>query len=305
MAGRDGAAARVAEGQHGMVTHAQAVAAGLSRGEIRHRRDSGRWVAVDPLVYRIAGLPVGWHASVLAAVLGAGDGAVASHRTAGVLWQLDGCRQGVPELTLPRGRRHPGRRAARLHWSTDLGLTRPVRRHGIPTTPVDRTLLDLAGVVGATTLHLAVDDARRRGLIGWDGLVDVLVRHARRGRRGVGGLRRLLDEHAAEVVATDSGFERLVVAMLCSAGLPAPVLQHPVAVGGRDVRLDLAYPPERVGIELDGSIHLRRDVWEADHARQNALVLAGWTILRFTFRDYRRRPGAMAAEVARALAAAA
>ena len=49
---------------------------------------------------------------------------------------------------------------------------------------------------------------------------------------------------------TDSGFERLVVSRLVEAGLPAPVLQHAVEVGGRRYRIDLAYPGERVAIEL-------------------------------------------------------
>ena len=68
----------------------------------------------------------------------------------------------------------------------DLHLVTPVIRNGVPTTPVARTLLDLGAVVPAPLLHLAVDDARRRGLTDWDALLDVLVAHARRGRRGVG-----------------------------------------------------------------------------------------------------------------------
>ena len=143
------------------------------------------------------------------------------------------------------------------------------------------------------------------GLVDWDGLIDVYARHARRGRRGAGPLRTLLEAHAAEVVATGSGFERMVVATLVSSGLPAPALQHEVTVAGRRYRLDLAYPHRWLAIELDGGDHLRRAVWEADHVRQNALVLAGWTILRFTWRDYRWRRPALVAEVRGALAAAA
>ena len=104
---------------------------------------------------------------------------------------------------------------------------------------------------------------------------------------------------------TDSGFERLVVARLREAGLPAPALQHEVVVAGKTYRIDLAYPEARVAIELDGSVHLRRDVWEADHGRQNALVLAGWTVLRFTWRDYLDRPADLVRHVAAALRAAA
>jgi very-short-patch-repair endonuclease len=152
-------------------------------------------------------------------------------------------------------------------------------------------------------VHLAVDDARRRRLIDWNGLLAILVSHARRGRRGVGVLRRILDEHFGEVAVTDSGFERLVVTSLCESGLPRPAIQHEVHLGGRLYRLDLAYPLAKLAIELDGSVHLRRDTWEADHARQNALILAGWRLLRFTWRDYLHRGGKLVAEVRAALSA--
>jgi very-short-patch-repair endonuclease len=256
-------------------------------------------------VYRVAAVPVGWESVLLAHVLGAGPGAVASHRSAAVLWGLDGVRRGAPELTTTRYRHYVVPPGVRVHRSADLSLVTPAMRDRIPVTPVDRTLLDLGAVVPPGVLHLAVDDARRRGLVDWDALIDVLVRHARRGRRGAGPLRALLEAHAAEVVATGSGFERMVISALLSAGLPPPVLQHEVVVGDRRFRIDLAYPPRRLGIELDGGDHLRRHVWEADHERQNALVLAGWTILRFTWRDYRWRRPALVAEVRRALAMAA
>jgi very-short-patch-repair endonuclease len=84
-------------------------------------------------------------------------------------------------------------------------------------------------------------------------------------------------------------------------GLPRPVLQHEVVCGDDRFRLDLAYPDPMIGIELDGSIHRRRDIWEADHARQNALILVGWTLLRFTWRDYRDRAKQLVAEVRAAL----
>jgi very-short-patch-repair endonuclease len=295
----DAAIGRQAERQHGLVMHAPAIEAGLTQAGIHHRLASGRWVAAASRVYRVTGATATWEARILAAVLSAGPGAVASHRTAAALWQLDGSRRGRPELAIPRGRRHRGD-SVRIHRSTDLALVRPTMRLGIPTTPVARTLLDLGAVVTFEQLHLAVDDARRRRLVSWDDLVGVLVSHARRGRRGAGPLRALLSDHAAEVVATDSGFERLVIALLRSAGLPQPALQYVVEVDGRRYRLDMAYPEARVAIELDGTVHLRRDVWEADHARQNALILAGWTLLRFTWRDYTDRPSRIVTEVRRA-----
>jgi very-short-patch-repair endonuclease len=233
-------------------------------------------------------MPVTWESQLLAAVLGAGPGALASHRSAAVLWGLEGVRPGIPEISIPRGRKHryPD---ARVHQSTDLDRTTSTIIDGIPTTLVARTLLDLGAVMSFEAVHVALDYARRKKLTNWQVLLDTLVVHARRGRDGVGTLRAILDEHFDEVAATESAFERLVYVALCDAGLPRPELQHEVRIGLRTYRLDLAYPELKIAIELDGSDHLRRSTWENDHVRQNSLINAGWTLLRFTWRDYKER----------------
>lgn len=237
---------------------------------------------------------------MLAHILGAGPGAVASHRTAAAPWGIDGFRQGVPELSVPYPAAYR-RAGTRTHRSSDLHLTSSTTRSNIPVTSVERTLLDLGAVVPGRQVHLALEDARRRKLTDWDQLLSALVTHAKKGRRGVGVLRSILDQHAGEVAVTDSGFERLVATALVQAGLPRPVLQHEVRIRGRRYRIDLAYPDPRLAIELDGSVHLRRDVWEADHARQNALMLSGWTVLRFTWRDYLDHRSRLVTEVRSAL----
>jgi very-short-patch-repair endonuclease len=214
---------------------------------------------------------------------------------------VDGFRRvGKPELVLPRTQRFR-RTDAIVHRSGDLHLVDPVRLEGIPTTPIERTLLDLGAVVSRQRVLLAIDDARRRKLTGWNGLLTTLVLHARRGRDGVGVLRSILEEHHGEVATADSGFERLVMTRLIEAGLPRPVLQHEVRIGPATYRIDLAYPDERVAIELDGQIHLQREVWERDHFRQTVLTNAGWHVLRFTWTQYKENPAWMVREIRAAL----
>lgn len=288
--------ARIARSQHGLVTVEQLSRLGVTRKMIRTRLASRQWIKVDRGVIRLAAVAVSWESQVLARVLSAGEGAVASHRSAAALWELDGCRKGAVEISVPRGRRYR-RPGVRTYESTDLHLVAPVLRNHIPTTRVARTLLDLGAAVPLGQVHVALDSARRRGLTNWDELLGTLVAHARRGRRGVGTLRAILNEHFGEVAVTDSGFEHLVVALLREFGLPRPVLQHEVRLGERTYRLDLAYPGAMLAIELDGSVHLERRVWEADHVRQNALILAGWTVLRFTWRDYLDHPSKLVATV--------
>ena len=93
--------------------------------------------------------------------------------------------------------------------------------------------------------------------------------------RGVGTLRLILDGHHDEILATDSGAERLLVTLLVQHGRPRPEVQYTVTHAGGTFRLDIAYPAERVAIEYDGAGHLARDRWEADHGRQNLVVLDG------------------------------
>lgn len=291
---------RLMRRQHGLATVEQLRTLGVSRQMLRTRLASGHWVKADHSVVRGATVPATWEGEVLARVLAAGPGAMASHRTAGALWDLDGRRKGIPEITVPR-RRNYRRPGVRIHTSGDLHLVVPVRRSNIPTTPVARTILDLGAVVPIEQVHLAIDSARRQGLTDWHQLLDALTAHARPGRPGVRTLRTLLDRHFGERAVTDSAFERLVLVLLTAAGLPAPVLHHVVRAAGATYEIDLAYPDKSLAIELDGAVHRDRSVWERDHVRQNALILAGWTVLRFTWRDYMDRPTCVIDEVRTAL----
>jgi very-short-patch-repair endonuclease len=297
----DRAVARVAFRQHGLVTSRQIEELGVSREAKRARLRRGQWAVAERGVLRIEGAQITWESSLLTKILAVGDAAMASHRSAAALWHLDECRRGgKPELVTPRTQ-NVRRADAIVHRSTDIGLVEPVMREGIPTTPIERTLLDLGAVVSRQRHLIAIDSARRRRLTDWNRLLTALVRHARRGRNGVGALRSILEDHYGELATTDSAFERLVMIRLAEAGLPPPVLQHEVTIGDSSYRIDLAYPKERVAIELDGQVHLRKNVWEQDHRRQNVLIAAGWHLLRYTWAQFKDHPATMVREIRTAL----
>ncbi len=75
-------------------------------------------------------------------------------------------------------------------------------------------------------------------------------------------------------------------------GLPEPVGQHEVRHGRRFVgRVGFAYPDVSLAIEVDGyEFHGSLGAFRHDRARQNELVAAGWTVLRFTWHDVTQRP---------------
>ena len=100
----------------------------------------------------------------------------------------------------------------------------------------------------------------------------------------------------------DSDPEVRLAKLLIGAGLPAPVQQHPVSLGNRTVRIDLAYPDLMIAIEYDGwEFHSPRSAFDTDRARGNKLELREWTVLRFTSASTDR---AIIETVAEAIAAA-
>ncbi len=77
---------------------------------------------------------------------------------------------------------------------------------------------------------------------------------------------------------------------------------HPV----RKWRFDLAWPLARVAVEFDGGIftgggHTRGILFTDNAAKQNAAVMLGWHLLRYTTLDLRQRPLQIIEEIEEAL----
>ena len=67
--------------------------------------------------------------------------------------------------------------------------------------------------------------------------------------------------------------------------------------------LDIAFERLRLALEIDGRIHQTdRDLFESDRWRQNALVLAGWRVVRFTWTMLEAHPEEFVRHVRAALA---
>ncbi|HEX4776127.1 MAG TPA: DUF559 domain-containing protein [Acidimicrobiia bacterium] len=162
-------------------------------------------------------------------------------------------------------------------------------------------MIDLAGELDDDTADDVVESAFRLGLTTPERLLVRVEALAAPGRPGIARTRRLLEQRGfgrPRGSVLEARFERL----LRVAGLPAPVRQHEVLVGSHRYFLDFAYPEARVMIEVDGwEARGRRETFETDRARQNRLMLAGWTPLRFTARSLRERPHEVVATVATAV----
>lgn len=294
--------AAIAAEQHGVVAREQVMAAGVGASMLKRWVAQGRLDIVHAGVYRLAGVPETWEQQVMAAVLAAGRGASASHRSAGRLWAL--CDADDLEVSVAASRR-PIIKGVRLHRVSDLDRATVVTRAGIPTTSPTRTLIDLGAVYGPGLVENALDRALTRRIITVDLLERELESLARPGRAGVGVVRTVLERRAIGAERPDSVLEARMARLFQAWSLPPAVFQYEVRVGGRLVaRVDFAYPELRLAIEVDGwETHSSPRELQYDLDRQNALVAAGWIVLRFTWADVVRRPAKVAARIRAALAA--
>jgi hypothetical protein len=279
----DAVVARVAARQHALVTTSQALALGMTRQHVKRRVESGRWETLRRGVHAIAGTPPTWHRQVMSAVLAAGPTAFASHATAARLWSLalptDADALEVTTV-LERRPRVPGVRMHRSGLLVERDVTMVER---IPVSSVERTIVDLSGRLAVSALATITDDALRRRLTSLTRLTWCCERLPRAPGRSQKRVRELLADRVPGWAPTESALEDFVYGAIRASGLPLPVPQVRIVVGGRTRRADFAYPEHRLVIEVDGfDVHRQRRTFDDDRARANDFVLAGYSVLRFT-----------------------
>src|SRR5690242_8892043 len=91
----------IASRQHGAVTLRQLEGAGLTRFGVAKRTERGRLHRIHRGVYAVGHRALSLHGRFMAAVLACGDGAVLSHVSAAVLWELLKPIDGPVHVTVP------------------------------------------------------------------------------------------------------------------------------------------------------------------------------------------------------------
>jgi predicted transcriptional regulator of viral defense system len=155
---RDAELALLAARQHGAVAVRQMLAIGIDRNAIAYRVRVGRLHKVLSRVYAVGHPALSRHGWVMAAVLAAGDGAVASHRSAAELHGIDVFGGGRLEVSAPR-RIRP---LSRVDVHGLAAATRRTRQSRIPVTTLACTLIDLADIVDEDQLVGAMREAQYR-----------------------------------------------------------------------------------------------------------------------------------------------
>ena len=276
--------------QHGVVSRAQLRAAGFSAAAIGRRLAGGRLHVVHAGVYAVGHALVSKHGRWMAAVLAAGEEGVLSHRSAGALWGV--CTDPVAFVETTAPRKHSRVPGLWPHRGTPAADEVTVRE-GIPVTSVDRTLIDLAGVLPPHRLVRSVHQAEILGLFDLHSLTSLMERH--RGRRGIARLRLVLAELALTGArVTRSELEDRFLAFLDRAGLTGPETNVPVRAGGRWFEVDCLWRDAGVIVELDGySVHGNRRAFETDRERLRTLQAAGFGAVAVTWGQITRGADAL------------
>ena len=276
----DQAIAALSRRQHGAWSRSQALAVGATRSVIGTRLRNHAWVRLDTAVYGHPASAPTWERSVMAAVL-AEAWAVASHRSAAVLHDLDGFRPGRPEVTVRPGAHARGRLAI-VHRGVDVRTTTV---SGIPCVALDQCFVDLAQVVSERKLRVALGGraGRQTGIL--DAVRDRYVDLAPRGGRNLRPLRAVLERFGAGELPHPSELERHLRLVLSGPDIPDVVLEAPFP--GRDPgsqRVDALIPSWSVVVEGDGRAwHTRVEDFERDRRRDAEAAAAGLLTLRFTW----------------------
>jgi hypothetical protein len=270
--------------------------AGLSRRRLRRAVEQGRLRRLTPHLITDVAQPRPDEQLRAAAV---GLEATVSHTAAALLWGIElAVTPSERHVTVGRDRSRCHHGGTRVH-QVDLEAEEWVERDGLRVTTVLRTLLDLCRLLPSAEAVVAVDSALRQGLVTVEELTAALRRlPAGRGRDRVALVLRDVDPRSGSVL------ESLFRVLLVRAGLPAPVTQRVVRGkdGRRIGRVDFAWPDCRLVVESDGfAFHADRRGYRADRRRGNALVLAGWRVLRFSWEDVVDRPDEVVAAVRAAL----
>lgn len=278
-----------AEQQFGLFTAAQAHAAGASESQVRRRRRAGLWTTVAGDGLADAATPVDTWLRAQAAALTWPD-AVVCLGSAAVLHGFPVTAPDAVHVQVPNRRQG---RAGLLTHEMRLSASETVGIGLARVTSARRTLFDCLG---------RLPTAASEDLLAWAASrdrVDALALSDDLGMRPFwwGNTRR---RQALEdlLQGAFNPAERRLHAILTEAGIDGWLGNQQVQVDGVVVaRADVLFHDDRLVVEVDGFASHGPEAFQHDRTRQNRLVAAGYTVLRFTWLDLTERPAEVAAEV--------
>ncbi len=277
----------VARTQLGLVTYAQATAAGVDKHALARRRANGALVEIFPGVMRIDPVPTTVEQRILAAGL-AIPGSIIIGPSSATIYQFP-----VP-TSASEGPPRPVVSIARTRAVSLVGI-QVIRQAQLPpsrrwmnahlATPT-ATLIALPRFVGESTVERCLDHALSHRLTTVRALIHLIGTLPPAGFTGRKLLLELLSARL-DGLGHRSGLEQRVARWMREAGLRGWRSNYRVDVGnGEQVEVDFAWPELKVALEVSPFFtHGSRAKQERDAQRRRLLVQAGWRIIEATDRD--------------------
>jgi hypothetical protein len=274
---------QVAARQLALVTRQQLRDAGITDREVGTLVERRLLRRIRRSVYAIVGTADTWERALLAAVLAAGNGALASHSSAARLWVFAHRPEERLEIMTARDHR-PHLRGVIVHSSAHLDEVDIAHRDSVPCTAFERTLCDCTASLSSFQLGRVLDDGLRRRVASLRRLHDCAERLESAFGRRMSVVRSLLAERGIGFDPGGSGSELRLLRVLRDAEVPLPAQQYRLRVRGRTYVLDFAWPDREVFAEYYGLVvHSGASAVAYDSQRITDLAVAtGWTPLIFT-----------------------
>jgi predicted transcriptional regulator of viral defense system len=273
----DAVVARIARRQHGVVTLAQLLAAGLSRGAITRRLARGLLHRIHVGVYAVGHTGLSQRGRWAAAVLATGRESALSHLSSAELRGISRFHSPLIAVLTPSQRRPDG---VQVHRYRSLDPRDVTTYHGIPVTTVHRTQVDLTDVLTSHQLTNVIYQAAYKGLYVEAATLDSMARA--NGRHDLHVLKRAIALYNSGSAGTRSGAEDAFLALTSTEPL--------VNTDLHGFEVDFHWPDRKLAVEIDGPHHGRPRDRDADARQDRTLRAAGYQTLRFTDEDVYRRP---------------
>jgi hypothetical protein len=280
----DAAVAKLGAEQWSVLSTEELRACGLSREMISTRVRRAHLHRLYRGVYAVGHSNVPIEGRILAAVKACGGGAVASHYSAAIVWEIVERADRVLEVTVrdTTPRVHTG---VVVHRTQSLAARDRRCHKGIPVTAPARTVLDLASCLPFRAARRAARQALSNRLLSMRELVEIVDRLAR--RPGVRMLRRIIAEGPTP---TRSLLEDVVLDLILAAGLERPDVNAPLVISGRRMIPDFRWPQRHLIVEADGRRWHDDPLAREDDAQRQALLEAnGERVVRITWEQAVRR----------------
>jgi very-short-patch-repair endonuclease len=290
--------AEFAAAHHAVASHAELRRLGLGVKAIDYRVAIGRLHPRHRGVYSLGHKVLTREGRWRAAALAGGSKAALSGKDAAALWGLmatQGSR--IDVTTRSRSGRDPDPKRIRLHRTATLRAWETTVHDRIPITTVARTLLDLSPLLRPRALEDVIAQSDRLGLFDLVAVRRCLAEHPR--QPGAPALRKLLDNlRSTDAADLRSPLEVRFLQLCDDHQLPTPQTNVPLA----GFLVDFHWPPANLIVETDGfAYHSTRSAFEVDRARDQALTLAGYTVVRFTDNQLTQQPAVCAERLRRLL----